>query len=140
MEPYLGQDKNLLASNLTNVGYKKPSDVQYLSQDLANKLTKLSGVKLYGVTLAKGLTNMIYIIYDANGKCVGYTFITVKGEFDTDTLEKEIEALGYENDNNPYAMNITRGYSKGKKHFVVQDTDINGRDGIYISVHNVNPK
>jgi hypothetical protein len=140
MESYLVQNKNLLESNLTNAGYKKPSNVQYLSQELANNLTKLSGVKLYGVTLTKGLTKMIYIIYNVNGKCAAYTFITIKGEFDTDTLEKEIEALGFENDNNPYAMNTTRGYSKGKKHFVVQDTDINGQDGIYISVHNVNPK
>lgn len=140
MELYLGQDKNLLESNLTKTGYNKPSNVQSLSQELANKLTNLSGVKRYGVTLTKGLTKMIYIIYNANGKCAGYTFITIKGEFNTDTLEKEIEALGYENDNNPYAMNTSRGYSKGKKHFVLLDTDINGRDAIFICVHNVNPK
>ena len=140
METYLGQDKSLLANNLINIGYKKLPDHQYLSQELANTLTGLSGRKLYGITLTKGVSRMVYIIYNVNGQCAAYTFIIAKGEYKTDTIEKEIEALGYENDNNPYAMNIVRGYSKGKKHFVVKDTDINGEPGIFISVHNVNPK
>lgn len=140
---YVGKDKNSLITKWKNAGFKKNEEYQYLGQDLADRLTRLSGIKCTAVTLVnKDAVQLIYIIYNPTGICVAFTFADKTAETqETDIIEEDILSLGYTNDNNSY-VNQSRGrartYTKGKKFFVLNEYDAFG--GYSVTAHCLTPK
>ena len=139
----VGKDKNSLISKYKNDGFKNIEQFQHLGQKLANRLTRLSGIKCTAVTLVnKTEIQLIYIIYNPAGICVGFTFADKTGSVEEyDKIDNDILALNFTNDNNSY-VNQDRGqvrtYTKGKKFFVLAEYDDLG--GYSVTAHSVTPK
>jgi len=143
MASYVGKDKNALITKYKNAGFKKIDQLQYLGQDLADRLTSLSGVKCTAVTLVnKDEFQLIYVIYNPSGICVGFTFADKTGTVEEyDKIDNGILALSYTNDNNSYVdqdRGQVRTYTKGKRFFVLAEYDDLG--GYSVTAHSVTPK
>ncbi len=143
MASYVGKDKNILITQYKNAGFKKIEQLQYLGQNLADRLTRLSGIKCTAVTLVnKDEIQLIYVIYNPAGICVGFTFADKTGSIDEyDKIDAGILALNYTNDNNSYVdqdRGQVRTYTKGKRFFVLAEYDDLG--GYSVTAHSLTPK
>ena len=140
---FVGKDKNILITKYKNLGFKKVDQLQYLGQDLADKLTRLSGIKCNAVTLInKDEVQLIYVISNHAGICVGFTFADKTGSVEEyDKINDNILALNYTNDNNSYVdqdRGQVRTYTKGKRFFVLAEYDDLG--GYSVTAHSLTPK
>lgn len=143
MASYVGKDKNTLITKYKTAGFKKIEQLQYLGQNLADILTRLSGIKCTAVTLVnKDEVQLIYVIYNPAGICVGFTFADKTGTVEEyDKINDNILDLNYTNDNNSNVdqdRGQVRTYTKGKRFFVLAEYDDLG--GYSVTAHSLIPK